>query len=461
MMGSRSRDRGRPHVVIAVVNLPVERDRRVIRECRALEAAGYRVTVICPRGKDGLTRLPGTDTEIRSFKQPLAGSGAVSFAMEFAWSFLCVAWRLFGLLLRGRVDAMQVCNPPDVFFPLALMMRALGKPFVFDHHDLNPELYECKADEQNQKPNGFLLGTLKLFEKLSMRWSSWVVSTNESYREIAIRRGGCRPERVTVVRNGPAASEIKAAPAGHGYGYGAKSRVVYLGVINPQDHVEAAVLAAEQLIALRGRQDWEMIIAGDGDCLADLRNLATARGISDVVHFTGWLDATEVDDLLATATVGIQPDPPTAMANLSTMAKTVEYVARGVPVVAVDLLESRRTAEGAAVYVPTGTPEELAKAVDGLLDSPEALAAMRQEALERFRTTLSWDHQAAAYIQMWRTLVPVAGPAPSPVPVAVPAPRTADVSAVGRVPRDRITTMRAAADDDVASRTVPVESERR
>jgi hypothetical protein len=214
-----------------------------------------------------------------------------------------------------------------------------------------------------------------------------------------------------------------------------------------------------------------MIIAGDGDCLADLRNLATARGISDVVHFTGWLDATEVDDLLATATVGIQPDPPTAMANLSTMAKTVEYVARGVPVVAVDLLESRRTAEGAAVYVPTGTPEELAKAIDGLLDSPDALAAMRREALERFRTTLSWDHQAAAYIQMWRTLVPVAQPVPaqavpaqpvaSPVPVAAPAPAAPTLSAVGRVPRDRITMMRAAGDDDVASRTVPVESERR
>lgn len=438
-MGARSRDRSRPHIIIAVVNLPVERDRRVIRECKALEAAGYRVTVICPRGKQGLKHLPGTrDTAIKSFRQPLAGSGVVSFAMEFLWSFLCVAWRLLGLLLTQRVHAMQVCNPPDVFFPLAVLMRGLGKPFVFDHHDLNPELYECKADEKNEQPNAILMGILKLCEKLSMRWSSWVVSTNESYREIAIRRGGCAPERVTVVRNGPAASEINAVPAQHGD----RKRIVYLGVINPQDHVEAAVLAAERLIDLRGRDDWEMVIAGDGDCLADLRQLAAQRGITDVVSFAGWLDATEVDELLASATIGVQPDPPTAMANLSTMAKSVEYVARGIPVVAVDLLETRRTAEGAAVYVPTGTPDELAKAMDGLLDSPDQLAAMRREALERFRTMLSWDHQAAAYIEMWRTLVP------------------APVSAVGRVPRDRVTMMREASDAEVVSRTTPVESER-
>ncbi len=441
-MGARSRDRSRPHVVIAVVNLPVERDRRVIRECKALEAAGYRVTVICPRGKQRLTYLPGTrDTAIRSFRQPLAGSGVVSFAMEFLWSFVCVAWRLFGLLLRGRVHGMQVCNPPDVFWPLALLMRALGTPFVFDHHDLNPELYECKADEKNEKPNGLILGILKLFEKLSMRCASWVVSTNESYREIAIRRGGCPPERVTVVRNGPAASEIKAAPAA-AYGPGARKRIVYLGVINPQDHVEAAVLAAERLIDLRGRDDWEMVIAGDGDCLADLRQLAAARGITDVVSFAGWLEATQVDELLASATIGVQPDPPTAMANLSTMAKSVEYVARGIPVVAVDLLETRRTAEGAAVYVPTGTPDELAKAIDTLLDSPAELAAMREIAVRRFRETLSWDHQAAAYIEMWRTLVPV------------------QVEAVGRVPRDRVTMMRAANDGEVVARPQPLESER-
>ena len=149
----RNRHRGRtrrPHVVIGVVNLPAERDRRVIRECRALEAGGYRVTVICPGGEQRLDVLPGTaDTRIRSFRQGFAGSGVVSFAVEFVWSLLCVAWHLSVLLVRDPVAGAQVCNPPDVFWPLALAMRALGKPWIFDHHDLCPELYACKVAEPN------------------------------------------------------------------------------------------------------------------------------------------------------------------------------------------------------------------------------------------------------------------------------------------------------------------------
>jgi glycosyltransferase involved in cell wall biosynthesis len=416
-MPSRGRAGLLPHIVIAVVNLPVERDRRVIRECLALEAAGYRVTVICPRGKEKLRHLPGSrHTAIRSFRQPLAGSGVVSFAMEFAWSFICVSWKLAGILLRGRVHAMQVCNPPDVFWPIALFMRALGKPFVFDHHDLNPELYECKRET----PNKAILGVLRVFEKLSMRCASWVVSTNESYRKIAIERGGCKPERVTVVRNGPALSEIASgAPSP-----GGKRRIVYLGVINPQDHVDTAVRAAEHLADLRGRHGWELVIAGDGDCLGELKELVAARGLGDIVSFAGWLGPTEVDDLLRSASIGIQPDQPTKMGHLSTMAKTVEYVGRGLPVVAADLLETRRTAEDAAVYVPTGAPQEFAKALDQLLDDDSELTRMRQVALRRFRDTLAWDHQAKAYLEMWFTLVPV--------------PRV-----IGLVPRDRITVRRA------------------
>jgi glycosyltransferase involved in cell wall biosynthesis len=328
--------KSRGHVVIVVVNLPVERDRRVIRECLALEEAGYRVTVICPRGSAGLTRLPGSrSTDIRSFRQPLAGSGVLSFAFEFAWALIAVTARLLGLMLRTRVDAVQACNPPDVFWVLALLLRALGRPFVFDHHDLSPELYECKTD----KPDPRVLAILKWFEKMSWRRATAVVSTNESYRDLAITRGGLDPDKVVVVRNGPAIAEVAydalaPRPARH--------EIVYLGVINPQDHVEAAVLAAERLVGLRGNTDWKLVVAGDGECLPALRALATARNLDDVVEFRGWLEADEVDALLNTATVAIQPDPPTKMAELSTMAKTVEYVARGVPVVAVDLLETRR-----------------------------------------------------------------------------------------------------------------------
>jgi len=389
----------RGHVVIVVVNLPVERDRRVIRECLALEEAGYRVTVICPRGPAGLTRLPGSRaTDIRSFRQPLAGAGVLSFAFEFAWALFAVTARLLGLMVRTRVDAVQACNPPDVFWVLAVLLRALGRPFVFDHHDLSPELYECKTDT----PKPAVLAVLKWFEKMSWRRATAVVSTNESYRDLAISRGGVDPDKVVVVRNGPAIAEVAYSEEPTRTD---RRTIVYLGVINPQDHVDAAVLAAEQLIGLRGDSDWRLVVAGDGECLPGLRELVTARKLDKVVEFRGWLEADEVDALLNTATVAIQPDPPTKMAELSTMAKTVEYVARGLPVVAVDLLETRRTAEGAALYVPTGAPDELAKALDLLLSDSAARTAMSRIARARFVDHLAWDHQAKSYIRLWDRLL--------------------------------------------------------
>ncbi|MFB6396067.1 glycosyltransferase family 4 protein [Polymorphospora sp. 2-325] len=448
----------RPHVVIVVVNLPVERDRRVIRECRALEAAGYRVTVICPRGPQKLRVLPGTETQIRSFPQPLAGSGVLSFAAEFAWALIAVTTRLLGVMARTRVDAVQACNPPDVFWTIALLMRLLRRPFVFDHHDLSPELYECKTENprpvvlrilklmerfvfdhhdlspelyecKTENPRPVVLRILKLMERLSWRCASAVVSTNESYRELAISRGGCDPDDVVVVRNGPTLAEVGAAgiPAQRtgepatAPGDDDRQVVVYLGVINPQDHVDAAVLAAERLVDLRGRGDWRLVVAGDGDSLPGLRQLVTERGLDDVVRFTGWLEADEVDALLRSASIAIQPDPPTRMADLSTMAKTVEYVARGLPVVAVDLLETRRTAEGAATYVPTGSPDELAKALDQLLSDEEARSAMRTVARRRFTELLAWDHQARAYIRLWDRLLRPRPTGSSPAPPMDPA----------------------------------------
>jgi glycosyltransferase involved in cell wall biosynthesis len=180
---------------------------------------------------------------------------------------------------------------------------------------------------------------------------------------------------------------------------------VYLGVLGPQDNVQGAVLAADELVRMRGRTGWRMIIAGDGESMPALTKLVAERGLSDVVEFAGWLDTAAVDALLRGATVAIQPDLPTRMNNLSTMAKTVEYVARGVPVVSVDLIETRRTAADAAVYVPTGTPAEFAGAISGLLDDPAARARMREVGLTRFAETLSWEHQAVGYLAVWDRLL--------------------------------------------------------
>jgi glycosyltransferase involved in cell wall biosynthesis len=392
----------RPSVAILVANLPAEKDRRVIRECLSLEAAGFDVTVIAPRGDRSLKILPGSQrTRLRPYPVLLYGSGLLSFAGEFFWSFMWITIRVIGEMLRGRAQAVQVCNPPDVYFPLALLVRALGKPWVFDHHDLSPEVYISRGGT----PNPLVSRLLVAFEWLTLRTATAVFATNESFKDNAVRRG-VKAEKVTVVRNGPAHAEI-AAKAGSSAGERADGphRIVYLGVFGPQDNVEGAVLAAEELIKLRGRNDWRMVLAGDGETASALRKLTADRGLTDVVEFTGWLNGPEVDALLRDATVALQPDLPTRMNQLSTMAKTVEYLGRGVPVVAVDLIETRASVGEAGLYVPTGAPAEFADAVNTLLDDPALRERMHQQGKERFRDFLSWEHQAEKYIAVWRELL--------------------------------------------------------
>jgi glycosyltransferase involved in cell wall biosynthesis len=412
------------HVTILIANLPAEKDRRVIRQCLSLEQAGFEVTVIAPRGDRSLTTLPGSrGTRLRPYPVPVYGSGILSFAFEFTWSFLCIAVRLIGEVLAGRAHAVQVCNPPDVYWPLALLMRALGRPWVFDHHDLCPEVY---ATRSGGNPRRIVYRMLEMLEWLTMRTASAVVSTNESFRDIALRRG-VKADRLSVVRNGPASHEIVpgAAPAADGL-----QRVVYLGVLGPQDNVRGAVLAADELTRLRGRQGWRLVIAGDGEELLNLKQLVIEHELSDVVEFTGWLGPQGVDQLLRQATCAIQPDLATRMNQLSTMAKTVEYLGRGVPVVAVDLLETRRTAGEAAVYVPAGDPAEFAKALDELLNDDAARAQMTRIGLERFTGQLSWDHQSVPYIRLWQRLL-----ARRLAKAVIPAPRSAgDTASKERAP---------------------------
>jgi glycosyltransferase involved in cell wall biosynthesis len=392
----------RPQVTILIANLPAERDRRVIREALSLEEAGFDVTIIAPRGDRSLKTLPGSrNTRLKPYPVYVYGSGVLSFAWEFLWSFTCIAVRLFGEILSGRAHGVQVCNPPDVYWPLALLVRAMGRPWVFDHHDLCPEVY---ATRSGGKPNKWVFGALELFESLTLRTASAVFLTNESFRDNALRRQ-VAPEKLTVVRNGPSYAEIAAPPRHAAPPADTRHHIVYLGVLGPQDNVEGAVLAAEHLTRLRGRTDWRMTVAGDGESLPELRRLTEERGLTDLVHFAGWLDGSAVDELLRTATVGIQPDLPTKMNDLSTMAKTVEYLGRGVPVVAADLTETRRTAAEAAVYVPNGTPTEYAAALNELLDDPERRERMRSTGLRRFVDTLVWERQSTQYVAVWRRLL--------------------------------------------------------
>jgi glycosyltransferase involved in cell wall biosynthesis len=262
-------------------------------------------------------------------------------------------------------------------------------------------------------------------EWLTLRTATEVVATNESFKDNDVRRG-VNPDKVTVVRNGPSRNEIATAddpddiePDGD------VRQIVYLGVFGPQDNVEGAVLAAEELTRLRGRTGWRMVLAGDGESMPSVRKLVAERKLDDVVTIAGWLDGAAVDDLLREATLAIQPDLPTRMNDLSTMAKTVEYVGRGVPVVAADLTETRRTLGDAGVFVPTGAPVEYAEAIDALLDDPDKRLQMRKLGRDRFRTMLSWEHQAGAYAAVFERLLAKRLPQRAP---RIPMQRKASVA---------------------------------
>lgn len=412
---------GRPHVVIVVANIPAARDRRVLREADALLRAGARVSVVSPREETspraGLPGLPGV--ELVTYRRRVEGSGPLGFAVEFAGAVAGVSRALVRLHRRQAVDAVQFCNPPDVFAPLMLLLRLRGCRVVFDHHDLSPEIYQARG-----RTLPALTRLLHVLERSSLRCADAVVATNESFREVATGRGGREANDVVVVRNGPRLAELPEQAA-----HRAEPPVVaYLGVMGRQDGVEAFVRMAA--IVHDRRPQVRFVLVGDGEQLAALRALCRAVGLDGVVRFTGWLAPAEVSRELASASIAVQPDPRNPMNELSTMAKTVEYLAHGLAVVAVDLVETRRSCGDAALYVPDSSPGALADAVVRLVDDLPLREALGRAGARRVAEGLSWDHQAVAYVGLFRRWFPaLAEP-------ALPAPAGADRRASEDVPAE-------------------------
>jgi len=379
-----------------VANLPFAKDRRVTREASSLIAAGWDVTVVCPYSAEELGIPPeAAGVELRTYRLPVQGNGVASFAAEFLLSFVSVAGILVRLRLRRRINVVQFCNPPDIFFPLFPMVARLGGHPVLDHHDVSPEMYLSRTE----RPFVPLVNLLRFFERMSQRWAHAVVATNESFAARA-KMVGVPTDRIVVVRNGPTRLEIEIA---HGRVPSPSPVIGYLGVLGSSDGVESFVKMARHVHDQR--QDATFVLVGDGPALPSLRQLVERLGMSAVVRFTGWLSAPDVHRELADFTVAVQPDPQNDMNEISTMAKTVEYIARGLPVVAVDMVETRETAGDAAVYVRENDPRVLAEVVLELLASPERRLRMSQIGRERFENGLAWDHQQRSYLALFEQML--------------------------------------------------------
>ena len=350
-----------PRVLIIVQNLPVPFDRRVWLECRTLRDAGYDVTVVCPRGKDTGAYQVVDGVTIHGYRPYAPGGSALGFVVEYAYSFLATARLALKARRRGRFDVVQACNPPDIFWPLARWFRMRdGSRFVFDHHDLCPELYESRFPEGSR----LALKGLKLLERATFRTADRVTSTNESYRRIAMRRGGKAPAEVSVVRTGPDPEVMRASDPVPAERRGRAHLVAYLGVMGPQDGVDVVLAAASRIVHTLGRTDISFTLMGAGDCHADLVAERDRLGLQDYVELPGRVPDAYVADVLSTADVGLSPDPLNPLNDVSTMNKTMEYMAFGLPVVAFDLLETRVSADEAAVYAdPAAGPKGFAEAL--------------------------------------------------------------------------------------------------
>jgi len=393
----------RQRILIIVQNLPVPFDRRVWLECQTLTDGGYDVTVVCPRGKDSLPYEVIDDVTIHTYPPYAPGGGKFGFVVEYLYSFVATA-RLTSKARRrrGTFQVIQACNPPDIFWPLARWYRFRdGSRFLFDHHDLCPELYESRFPQGS----ALLHRGLLLLERATFHTADRVSSTNESYARVAVKRGGKRPEHVTVVRTGPDPSRLAAVPPTPELRRGRDHLVAYLGVMGPQDGLDLALGAADVIVNQMGRRDVSFTFMGSGDCYDDLVAQRDRLGLDEYVHFTGRVPDDTVAQVLSTAHVGLSPDPKNPLNDVSTMNKTMEYMSFGLPVVAFDLRETRVSAGRAAVYATPNDIGSYARAIVDLIDDPHRRAEMGRLGRERVEQDLAWEHQRNAYLALFDELV--------------------------------------------------------
>jgi glycosyltransferase involved in cell wall biosynthesis len=399
--------RDAPRILIIVQNLPVPFDRRVWLECQALVSAGYRVAVVCPKGSGDPAYQVIDSVELYKYRPYAPGGSKVSFIAEYAYSFLATTWGALKARRSGRFAVIQACNPPDIFWPLALAFRALERTrFVFDHHDLCPELYQSRFPSGPKLPYKGLLA----LERRTHRAANHVIATNDSYREIAMTRGGKRADEVTVVRTGPDLRRLRPGEPDPELRRGHRYLVAYIGVMGPQDGVDIVVRAADIVVSKLGRDDIAFTLIGSGDCFDDLVALRDQLGLAGHVEFTGRAPDEQVMRIMSTADAGLSPDPKNPLNDVSTMNKTMEYMVFGLPVVAFDLRETRVSAGDAAVYVQPNDEQQYAEAIVALLDDEPRRELMGKLARERVEQELAWDHQEGTYLGVYERVLGQARP---------------------------------------------------
>jgi glycosyltransferase involved in cell wall biosynthesis len=384
----------RGRTLILVENLSVPFDRRVWQESLSLSRAGFEVVVVCPQGRDR-DREPFEVSEgvtIHRYRLASAAGGPLGYVREYTAAFWHTS-RLARTLAREQsFDIVHACNPPDFLLVAALSLKRRGARFIFDHHDLVPELYLSRFRARRDP----LFRLARLLERVTFGLADVVISTNDSYRAIALTRGRKRPEDVFVVRSAPDLARFRPGKLDERLKRGKRFLIAYLGVMGPQDGVDHALRA---LAALgKQRNDWHAVFVGDGDARPGMTRLRDELGLMDEVEFTGRISDEELLQVLGTADVCLAPDPKNPLNDLSTMNKIVEYMAMSRPIVSYDLVEARVSAADAAIYAEPNDEQSFAAAIAELLDDPRRRAQMGAAGRARVERDLSWQQSEQALL---------------------------------------------------------------
>ena len=399
------------HILILVENLPVPFDRRVWQESQALAQAGYQVSVICPMGQDEFQEPEVVIDGVRILRFPLRPTtgGPKGYIREYGLA-LWHTWRLTRRVnAESRVNVVQACNPPDLLFLVALWLRHQGTRFVFDHHDLVPELFLSRFPDSGPT----LHAMTRLLERVTFATAHGVISTNESYREIALQRGGMREADVVVVRSGPDLDDFVRLAPDPSLRRGKHFLLAYLGVMGPQDGVDYALRALAHLRSTRRTDDVHCIFMGEGDARHDMMRLSTELGLDHMVEFTGRVSDEFVRRCLSTADVCLSPDPKSPLNDLSTMNKVIEYMAMARPMVSFDLKEARVSAGEAALYAPANDEGLFAAQVQSLLEDEALRVSMGELGRARVEDQLNWRRSRDALVGFYQRLI---GPATTGFP---------------------------------------------
>ncbi|MBO6853498.1 MAG: glycosyltransferase family 4 protein [Marivivens sp.] len=403
--GESLRGDGR-RILIVVENLPVPLDRRVWMEATTLHGAGYQVSVICPMGRGWDAAYEEIDG-IHIYRFPLpseAHEGAIAYAREWGGAL----WHMFRLARKVReergFDVIHGCNPPDLIFLLGLRYRLAGVRFLFDHHDVAPELFEAKFGKR-----GLIYKILRLWERMTFRAADVSIATNESFRQIAITRGGMAPEDVFVVRSAPQVGKFEIQPPDPAVRKGAETMIGYVGVIGQQEGMDLLVAAADHLINRLGKSDVRFVIIGFGPHVPVVQADVAARGLEAYFDFPGALYGEEMLRVLCSADIGVCPDPKNAMNDISTMNKIMEYMLLEKPSVQFDLKEGRVSAQGASLYATPNVPEDFAEKIAWLMDHPDEGRDMGVAGRKRVLEGLSWESSVAPLLAAYDRIFTKAG----------------------------------------------------